>query len=94
MIPFDGGVKTSLVSLTRGRGTDLEIKRNYAPAAEVEATVSNVLGLQDACAYGVSVPGIEGKAGMVAILDSDSTLNLKTLYQGVSSTCIRMYVHI
>ena len=29
---------------------------------EVEATVSNVIGLKDATSYGVEIPGIEGNA--------------------------------
>ena len=53
--------------------------------AEVEATISNILGLQEACAYGVSVPGAEGKAGMVAIHDPDQSLDLVKLHQGLSS---------
>ena len=53
--------------------------------AEVEATVSNFLELQDACAYGVEIPGTEGRAGMIAILDPDNTLDLKKLYSGVSA---------
>ena len=30
--------------------------------AEVEATISNVLELKDVCAYGVEIPGVEGKS--------------------------------
>ena len=51
--------------------------------AEVEATISNVLELQDACAYGVEIPGVEGKAGMIAIRDPDNTLDLTKFQQGV-----------
>ena len=53
--------------------------------AEVEATISNVLELQDACAYGVEIPGVEGKAGMIAIRDPDNTLDLTKFHQGVSA---------
>ena len=35
---------------------------------EVEATISNVLELKDATAYGVEIPNVEGRAGMVTIL--------------------------
>ena len=52
---------------------------------EVEATVSNILELKDACAYGVEIPGVEGKAGMVAIRDPDNTLDLTKFYRGVSA---------
>ena len=41
--------------------------------------------LQDACAYGVEIPGTEGRAGMIAILDPDNSLDLKKLYNGVSA---------
>lgn len=51
--------------------------------AEVEARISNVLELQDACAYGVEVPGSEGKAGMVAILDPENKLDLTKFHAGV-----------
>ncbi|XP_015765840.1 PREDICTED: long-chain fatty acid transport protein 4-like isoform X2 [Acropora digitifera] len=40
--------------------------------AEVEATISNILGLRDVVVYGVKVPGTEGRAGMAAIVDEDS----------------------
>ena len=52
---------------------------------EVEATVSNILELRDACAYGVEIPGVEGKAGMVAIRDPDNSLDLTKFYRGVSA---------
>jgi hypothetical protein len=35
---------------------------------EVEATISNVLELRDATAYGVEIPNVEGRAGMATIL--------------------------
>ncbi|KAL0277432.1 UNVERIFIED_CONTAM: hypothetical protein PYX00_004716 [Menopon gallinae] len=47
--------------------------------AEVEAVISNILGLRDAIVYGVEVPHVEGRAGMAAILDKDHTLDLKHL---------------
>ena len=53
--------------------------------AEVEATVSNILELEDACAYGVEIPGAEGKVGMVAVRDPDNTLDLDKFYRGVSA---------
>ncbi|XP_029175797.1 long-chain fatty acid transport protein 4-like [Nylanderia fulva] len=47
--------------------------------AEVEAVISNVIGLKDATVYGVEVPGNEGKTGMVAIYDAKNSVNLKQL---------------
>ncbi|KAM4604400.1 long-chain fatty acid transport protein 1-like isoform 1-T2 [Polymixia lowei] len=37
---------------------------------EVEGILSNLLGQTDVAVYGVSVPGVEGKAGMAAIADT------------------------
>ncbi|XP_011879573.1 PREDICTED: long-chain fatty acid transport protein 4 [Vollenhovia emeryi] len=47
--------------------------------SEVEAVVSNVIGLKDTTVFGVEVPGNEGKAGMVAIYDPENSLDLKGL---------------
>lgn len=46
---------------------------------EVEAVVSNQVGLRDAVVYGVEVPGSEGRAGMAAIVDEDNSLDLAAL---------------
>lgn len=54
--------------------------------SEVEAVVSNVIGLKDAAVYGVEVPGTEGKAGMVAIYDPEYTLNIKEMADGVKKS--------
>lgn len=54
--------------------------------SEVEAVVSNVIGLKDAAVYGVEVPGTEGKAGMVAIYDPEYTLNVKEMADGVKKS--------
>ncbi|XP_076175275.1 fatty acid transport protein 3 [Ptiloglossa arizonensis] len=51
--------------------------------SEVEAIVSDVIGLKDAAVYGVEVPHIEGKAGMAAIYDPNNTLNIKEMADGV-----------
>ncbi|XP_012533314.1 long-chain fatty acid transport protein 4 [Monomorium pharaonis] len=47
--------------------------------SEVEAVISNVIGLKDATVFGVEVPGNEGKAGMAAIYDPENSLDLKGL---------------
>ncbi|XP_063238104.1 long-chain fatty acid transport protein 1-like [Bacillus rossius redtenbacheri] len=51
--------------------------------SEVEAVISNVVGLKDAVVYGVEIPNVEGKAGMAAILDEESSLDLGQLAAGV-----------
>ncbi|KAK9504735.1 hypothetical protein O3M35_011001 [Rhynocoris fuscipes] len=50
---------------------------------EVEAVISNIVGLKDATVYGVEIPGIEGRAGMAAIMDEENKLDLTRLEQGV-----------
>ncbi|XP_076649555.1 fatty acid transport protein 3 [Halictus rubicundus] len=51
--------------------------------SEVEAIISNVIGLKDAAVYGVEVPHVEGKAGMAAVYDPENTLNIKEMAEGV-----------
>ncbi|XP_074653817.1 long-chain fatty acid transport protein 4-like [Tubulanus polymorphus] len=52
--------------------------------SEVEATVMNIIKLKDAVVYGVDVPGSEGKAGMVTIVDEAGTLDLNHLASACS----------
>jgi len=51
--------------------------------SEVEAVISNVVGLKDCTAYGVEVPHTEGKAGMAAIVDPENKLDLEQLSAGI-----------
>nr|CAD7601785.1 unnamed protein product [Timema genevievae] len=51
--------------------------------SEVEAIISNIVGLKDAVVYGVEIPNIEGKAGMAAIVDEEGTLNISSLADGL-----------
>ena len=52
--------------------------------AEVEATMSKILGLRDVVVYGVKVPGTEGRAGMAAIVDpGNKGIDLTLLVQGL-----------
>ena len=43
---------------------------------EVEAVLSNVLNQSDTIVYGVEVPGVEGRAGMAAIVEPSGGLDL------------------
>ncbi|XP_033184550.1 fatty acid transport protein 3 isoform X1 [Bombus vancouverensis nearcticus] len=54
--------------------------------SEVEAVVSNLIGLKDAAVYGVEVPGTEGKAGMAAVYDPENTLNIKEMAEGLKKS--------
>uniref|UniRef100_A0A0A1XF85 long-chain-fatty-acid--CoA ligase n=1 Tax=Zeugodacus cucurbitae TaxID=28588 RepID=A0A0A1XF85_ZEUCU len=50
---------------------------------EVEANITNVIGLKDCVVYGVEIPYVEGKAGMAAIVDPDRKVDLQHLSAGV-----------
>ncbi|XP_004647447.1 long-chain fatty acid transport protein 1 [Octodon degus] len=48
---------------------------------EVEGVLSRLLGQTDVAVYGVSVPGVEGRAGMAAIADPRGQLEPNSMYQ-------------
>ena len=50
---------------------------------EVEATISQVIGLRDCVVYGVEVPGAEGRAGMAAIPDPERKVDVSKMYNGM-----------
>lgn len=50
---------------------------------EVEANITNVIGLKDCVVYGVDIPYVEGKAGMAAIVDPDRKVDMQHLSAGV-----------
>uniref|UniRef100_A0A4W4HM05 Very long-chain fatty acid transport protein n=1 Tax=Electrophorus electricus TaxID=8005 RepID=A0A4W4HM05_ELEEL len=50
---------------------------------EVEGILSSLLNQRDVAVYGVSVPGVEGKAGMAVIADTTRNFNYDTFLQGV-----------
>jgi len=52
---------------------------------EVEAVLSNVLNQQDTIVYGVEVPGVEGRAGMAAIVEPSDGLDLKSFLSAVKN---------
>ncbi|XP_049764000.1 long-chain fatty acid transport protein 1-like [Schistocerca cancellata] len=51
--------------------------------SEVEAVISNIVGLKDVVVYGVEIPNVEGKAGMAAIVDDEGLLNIESFAAGV-----------
>jgi len=65
------------------RGDTFRWRGENVSTTEVEATISNILELEDCTSYGVQVPDTEGRAGMVAVPDPDHTLDLKKLFIGV-----------
>ncbi|XP_037399749.1 long-chain fatty acid transport protein 1b [Pygocentrus nattereri] len=53
---------------------------------EVEGVLSSLLNQTDVAVYGVSVPGVEGKAGMAAIADSTGSFDCETFLQEVQKS--------
>lgn len=54
--------------------------------SEVEAVISNVVGLRDAVVYGVEIPNVEGRAGMAAVVDKNNVLDLNQLLDGMKQS--------
>ncbi|XP_072948025.1 long-chain fatty acid transport protein 1 [Epargyreus clarus] len=54
--------------------------------AEVEGVISNLIGLKDTVVYGVSIPNVEGKAGMAAIADPERKVDLAALSKGLHTS--------
>uniref|UniRef100_A0A8B9GXL8 Very long-chain fatty acid transport protein n=1 Tax=Astyanax mexicanus TaxID=7994 RepID=A0A8B9GXL8_ASTMX len=53
---------------------------------EVEGILSGLLNQTDVAVYGVSIPGVEGKAGMAAIADSTGSFDCETFLQEVQKS--------
>lgn len=51
--------------------------------SEVEAVISNIVGLHDCVVFGVDIPHVEGKAGMAAIVDPERKLDIDQLAVGI-----------
>ena len=64
-------------------GDTFRWKGENVSTTEVESIMANILQLRDVVVYGVEVPGMEGRAGMAAIVDSDDEkkVNLDNLAQ-------------
>uniref|UniRef100_A0A1B0GJ61 Very long-chain fatty acid transport protein n=1 Tax=Lutzomyia longipalpis TaxID=7200 RepID=A0A1B0GJ61_LUTLO len=58
--------------------------------SEVEAVISNIVGLHDCVVYGVEVPHVEGRAGMAAILDPKREISVENLSNGIRG-CLPAY---
>ncbi|XP_076231493.1 long-chain fatty acid transport protein 4 [Calliopsis andreniformis] len=67
-------------------GDTFRWKGENVATAEVEGVISNIAGQRDATVYGVQVPGMEGRAGMAAIVDPDSLLDFKALAEGLEKS--------
>ncbi|KRY37099.1 Long-chain fatty acid transport protein 1 [Trichinella spiralis] len=56
-------------------------KGENVSTTEVEGLIQKITSHNDAVVYGVSVPGYEGRAGMAAIVDLNSTLDVNHLHE-------------
>ena len=64
-------------------GDTFRWKGENVSTMEVEAIVSQVVGLRDCVVFGVQVPGTEGRAGMAVIPDPDLQVDLASLHRGL-----------
>uniref|UniRef100_A0A3P9ANG5 long-chain-fatty-acid--CoA ligase n=1 Tax=Esox lucius TaxID=8010 RepID=A0A3P9ANG5_ESOLU len=64
-------------------GDTFRWKGENVSTTEVEETLSGLLGQADVAVYGVSVPDVEGKAGMAAIADPTGTFDCETFLREV-----------
>ncbi|XP_047131107.1 long-chain fatty acid transport protein 1 isoform X1 [Hydra vulgaris] len=60
-------------------GDTFRWKGENVGTTEVETVISRIVRLADVAVYGVSIPGIEGKAAMTCIADPDFTVDLSLL---------------
>ena len=81
-------------------GDTFRWKGENVSTTEVEAVISKILELRDVVVYGVEIPGMEGRAGMAAIVDSDDekTLNLdnlaQQLYLSLPSYAVPVFIRV
>jgi len=64
-------------------GDTFRWKGENVSTMEVEAMISQVIGMRDCVVYGVEIPGTEGRAGMAAIPDPEKQVDLPGLYAGM-----------
>ncbi|RZF40359.1 hypothetical protein LSTR_LSTR008789 [Laodelphax striatellus] len=67
-------------------GDTFRWKGENVSTSEVEGIVSNLANYRDCVVYGVEVTGSEGRAGMVAIVDQNNTLDLDALAEGAKKS--------
>lgn len=66
-------------------GDTFRWKGENVSTAELEGVAAQALGLSDCVAYGVSLPGVEGRAGMLAVRDPARSTDLDTLLAALRS---------
>jgi len=65
-------------------GDTFRWKGENVSTMEVEATISQVIGLRDCVVYGVEVPGAEGRAGMATIPDPERKVDVAKMFAGMT----------
>ena len=70
--------KLYLICFIRWRGENVS-------TIEVESVISNVLKQQDTIVYGVQVPGVEGRAGMAAIVQPEGGIDLNWFLSAIKN---------
>lgn len=65
-------------------GDTFRWKGENVSTMEVEGIIQHILEHRDVTVYGVEVPGMEGRAGMAAIVGTVDTINFATLLQQLS----------
>lgn len=64
-------------------GDTFRYRGENVSTSEVEAIISNIVGLSDCTVYGVEIPNVEGKGGMAAIVDVGNSIDLVKLTTGL-----------
>ncbi|KAG8271589.1 hypothetical protein J6590_059065 [Homalodisca vitripennis] len=64
-------------------GDTFRWKGENVSTSEVESVVSSIIGLRECTVYGVQVGEMEGRAGMVAVAESEVPLDLPGLAEGL-----------
>ncbi|KAJ3649381.1 hypothetical protein Zmor_021129 [Zophobas morio] len=79
-------------------GDTFRWKGENVSTTEIESVITNLLNLNDVIVYGVEVPGVEGRAGMVALIDSSRSLNMEKFYKDLKvnlpSYAIPLFVRV
>ena len=81
-------------------GDTFRWKGENVSTMEVEAIMSKILQLRDVVVYGVEIPGMEGRAGMAAIVNSEDekAVNLdklaQQLYLSLPSYAVPVFIRV
>ena len=65
-------------------GDTFRWKGENVSTSEVEGLISRHLDMTDVVSYGVGIPGMEGKAGMICVADPENTFDVSGLAKSLS----------